>query len=601
MPIAENPQTGEVLFLDNGKWSPAKIAENPQTGERVVFDGEAWKPLASQNSIGTPTQMPEQGYLERATNTLMNRWENPSPTSAIGIVRGAVDMVRPLLGSFDRAIHEGGLDPVLDSPENLAANSIKAAAVLSPAARGRFLSPNIGRAAAPAPATAPAIPQVVQAGEELGVGIPKFLATENTGTQRAAQSVGAFPIAGEAISRAANKLVSDLGEKASGVASSLGGGTRFGAGTEARSALKSWIKKGSADELENAYNAVDGLVTPNVVTRLENTANALADINLQNTNARLPPSEAGSLLKNALEDPQGLNYFGIKRLRSFFGKDMPQGLVANIPDAERRQIYAALTKDLKNSVARSGGKPALDAWENANSLAANFATAKKELTRILNVKGDAAPETVIARIEQMAGSSGRADLNGLMLAKKTMGQDAWNEVGSSIVSNLGRDAENLFSTERFLTSWGKMSDGAKKLLFEGEHAKTLNNIAKVSSEIRGKITRFMNTSRTTQVGLGAAGLTGLTIDPITTLATFGGVALVARALSSPVTAKSFATYARAQQRVFENPSTANIFLFHAASRKLAMDVGDGRLASALQSLIPAAAEDQANGANRERQ
>lgn len=43
MPIATNPDTGDVVFLDNGEWKPAKTAVNPQTKEMLAFDGKDWQ------------------------------------------------------------------------------------------------------------------------------------------------------------------------------------------------------------------------------------------------------------------------------------------------------------------------------------------------------------------------------------------------------------------------------------------------------------------------------------------------------------------------------------------------------------------------------
>lgn len=48
MPIATNPDTGEVLYLDNsGKWSAAKTAVNPQTREMMAFDGKGWQAVTT--------------------------------------------------------------------------------------------------------------------------------------------------------------------------------------------------------------------------------------------------------------------------------------------------------------------------------------------------------------------------------------------------------------------------------------------------------------------------------------------------------------------------------------------------------------------------
>lgn len=46
MPIAANPDTGEVFSLDEaGQWKPAKTAVNPDTKQMYAFDGKDWQPV----------------------------------------------------------------------------------------------------------------------------------------------------------------------------------------------------------------------------------------------------------------------------------------------------------------------------------------------------------------------------------------------------------------------------------------------------------------------------------------------------------------------------------------------------------------------------
>ncbi len=47
---ATNPNTGERLEFNNGKWVPIKTATNPKTGERLYNIGGQWKPLIEGNS-----------------------------------------------------------------------------------------------------------------------------------------------------------------------------------------------------------------------------------------------------------------------------------------------------------------------------------------------------------------------------------------------------------------------------------------------------------------------------------------------------------------------------------------------------------------------
>lgn len=49
MPLAVNPDTGEVVYLDDrGQWQPAKRAVNPQTKKMLAFDGKDWSEIPSK-------------------------------------------------------------------------------------------------------------------------------------------------------------------------------------------------------------------------------------------------------------------------------------------------------------------------------------------------------------------------------------------------------------------------------------------------------------------------------------------------------------------------------------------------------------------------
>jgi hypothetical protein len=64
MPIATNPDTGAVQFLDaDGAWKPARTAVNPQTKEMMAFDGKDWAAVPAQ-SKGV------LGYIDDAVRSL---------------------------------------------------------------------------------------------------------------------------------------------------------------------------------------------------------------------------------------------------------------------------------------------------------------------------------------------------------------------------------------------------------------------------------------------------------------------------------------------------------------------------------------------------
>ena len=65
MQRAVNPQTGEVVFLVDGQWTPpSQTAQNPQTGETAYLVGGQWqvvpgvkKPAVESQQIVSPEEM----------------------------------------------------------------------------------------------------------------------------------------------------------------------------------------------------------------------------------------------------------------------------------------------------------------------------------------------------------------------------------------------------------------------------------------------------------------------------------------------------------------------------------------------------------------
>lgn len=93
MPVATNPRTGEVIYLDqSGQWQPAKVARNPETGERLAFDGQQWQPLSNP---------PAESWSEVPGKAIRNL-----PSSA---AQFAEDFAQPFLHPIDTASALGNL------------------------------------------------------------------------------------------------------------------------------------------------------------------------------------------------------------------------------------------------------------------------------------------------------------------------------------------------------------------------------------------------------------------------------------------------------------------------------------------------------------
>lgn len=82
--LAQNPDTGEVLFLDNGQWKPAQRAVNPKTGEMVAYDGKDWVRVPSNGfkATGDNAGKSEPDYGNMSASDVAKSAVSNAPSSA---------------------------------------------------------------------------------------------------------------------------------------------------------------------------------------------------------------------------------------------------------------------------------------------------------------------------------------------------------------------------------------------------------------------------------------------------------------------------------------------------------------------------------------
>lgn len=612
MTVAVNPETGAAVYLDNdtGVWVPAQVATHPETKESVAFDGQAWVPVKMPQKPGAPTIDWKNLSLEKFGTALKETWNEPARgPSILGMAKTAVDAFTNPLPAFVPTFQE-------NSPESEAAlkrgRDIATSTMImsAGAAARRGVDPNVlGMNFVPkTPQFTPATQQVVERAGNINVPIPRYMVDENIGTQGLAAGLKNIPFVGTPIREAATNTVQALGRAASAVQEGYGTGSPAVAGSAAKDALVTWvtggtekdaagnlIPQGSKAVADRVYGAVDNLVNPAVTTELKATGAVAQNIMNRRANAAITgESPAVNIIMEAVTKPGGLNYDGIKTLRSFLGEKTPQELAAQgLSGTEVKQLYGALSVDLRNAVRNAGGNTALAAFEKANRIYNMIGQRRDALSKILGVSGDASPEAVYARILAMAGSKSTANISTLALARKTMGSDAWNEVASAVVSKLGRDAEGNFSIDRFLTAYGNLSPAGRQQLFsttgKDNLARSLEDINLVSSSLNQKIKQFYNPSGTAQSLTATGAVLGIIHHPLFALATLVGGTKMANVLSEPVTAQATATWLRAYRDAITAPSAGASLRVRNAAEKLAGMITGGKGDPALTgALFPAA-------------
>jgi len=391
--------------------------------------------------------------------------------------------------------------------------------------------------------------KTVQAAKDLGIEIPQFVASPNITMQSAANILRNFPIAGEPIETAARKTVSQMGK----AVDNLGGIDPEHAGQIFGTGIKDWVSKTSDDILNKAYTAAGSKMDQSIRTPLSNTLDTVSEIMARRTQAEIPgQSGATNYVLNAIKRPDGLNYNGIKDLRTFIGQKMSGGILPeDVNGAELKQIYSALTFDLDAAANNAGGIEGLGIHKTANAMAKAISDKREALTSLIggNAAG-ASNENVFNNILGLASNKmGSADINLLNQVRSVMTPEEWSRASSGVISHMGRDADGNFSPARFLGANGfnRLSDAGKDALF-GPVGTTmrdnLETIADVSRQF-GNLQKYANTSGTGHAVIGAETAKEALTSPLDVLAGMVGGRKVAEMISNPATSGAMGEWAKA--------------------------------------------------------
>lgn len=444
--------------------------------------------------------------------------------------------------------------------------------------------------------------EVSAAAERVAVDLPRAVTSDSMAVQQAGKVAANVPGAGLPLRRASERAVGQMDEALSVARSGYGSSDAASAGQAVKEGVTEAIKSGPIKQrVDQLYTDVDNLVNPTATAPLTNTRQVADAISSRRTTSALPTSKNVDELEEALSRP-GMTYEGVKGLRSYFGemlngaKEIPQGMSMG----EVKQIYGALSKDMRLAIARGGGQDALNAYEKAEKAAARWANVREDLQRVLNVQSE---EGIFSRVLQAAGSKSTADIKLLGRVRGAVGAEKWNEVSSALIERLGRAPDGSFSPDRLLgpSGLGGLSEEGKRLLFRStgnaSHADVIDDIATISRRWKS-LNQFANPSGTGQSVIGGGIGFGAALDPVSTATSFLGAYGVAKVLSMPSTARSFAAWSRAYERYVKTPSQATAEGFRQASKLLATNSAKelgtevDSLARKLQGAVPANAQDE---------
>lgn len=445
--------------------------------------------------------------------------------------------------------------------------------------------------------------QVAQAAKDIGVTLPRAVTSDSATAQNLGKRLSQVPIIGNPLRNSSKKAVQQLDDAAKGVQDNLGAGNKEFAGTRVRDDMATYATVKEPASVKALYDKVDDAVDLKVRVPLSDTARIASEITQKRKYQG--PSKAVEAVQKALDDPSGLNYKEIKELRTSIGELTGRhGALdnQNISQTELDAIYAGLSADLKAAAKTAGGPEGLKRFERANEGARIFARDKETLKKIL---GEGSDEKTVSNLIALAGNNSRANVKGLVLAKSKVSKETWDELSSAALADMGRDANGAFTPDRFVTSWGKMSESGKKLLFGGnpDHLKALNDIAAVSTRFK-KLNEFANPSGTggqnALLGMGAslgAGYFEPTILAGTLISGATGYGL-SSFLARPASAKALADYAKAYEVAVKMPGNTSQNALANKAKALALvaangnEVGASNLAAKLATVQQTAADQE---------
>lgn len=302
-------------------------------------------------------------------------------------------------------------------------------------------------------------------------------------------------------------------------------------------ALSQWFRNQKIGALEEALNS--------------DTAGAPASVHVYPQ----PPAAGGGLMNAPVPRdplqvaiPEGpptntLPYQAVQKLRSLVGKELStNSLTSDIPRSKWSSLYSALSDDL-GSAATQVGADAQKAWQRAN----DYTRAGMQRLDVLDgIVSKDTPEAVFRAAMGANGEGGtraQAIMKSLpMVERRQVAATTLKRMGLANPSNQD-DIGDVFSSERFLTNYARMTPEARTAIFSGTGIPGLqqkvDNLARVASIRRDAGSAFANPSGTAR--LAAVMTQASTLGAALASGNLSKVAMAAAGFAAPAGAAKLAT------------------------------------------------------------
>jgi hypothetical protein len=312
-------------------------------------------------------------------------------------------------------------------------------------------------------------------------------------------------------------------------------------------------------------------------------------------NANLSKEDAG-LLNDFLVDGK-LPYEALKKLRTLVGNEITDSnLASDVPRSKWKALYGALSSDMGKAV--EGNPKAQAAWIRANNYTKAGMARIDSIESVIDKNGG--PEAIF-RAATANTKEGASTLRAVMQSVDDSGKKM---ISATVLRRLGiakpgaqNELGEKFSTETFLTNWNNLSKEAKATLFDRYGPKfrdDIDQIAKVTSNLREGSKVFRNPSGTEQASAQAATVGGFAISALTgQYKTAAGIASIAGLANLNARLMTNPNFVRWLAQSTKHPLAHTPSMINSLAQR-ARDTGDEDLAKAAALLEQNYGKDDKN-------
>lgn len=197
-----------------------------------------------------------------------------------------------------------------------------------------------------------------------------------------------------------------------------------------------------------------------------------------------------STIKVSGKEPAGaIPYSALKELRSKVGEMLSDSeLISDAPRRQLKQLYAALSADMRHAVDATGSKEAKNAFQRANTYTR---AGHQRIDDLLQPILDKTSPEKMFQAALSGTKEGDTMVRGVMQSlpekqQKILAATILRKLGKATSSKQGA-AGDVFSVDTYLTNWNNISAQAKRSLFSRFGQKfvgDLDTIAKTAEDIR---------------------------------------------------------------------------------------------------------------------